>query len=351
MNSLRIILVKLASIGDIAAACQALLLLSKQFDLRNLKFHWIIDAQFIPLAKELLKPCAINVEYHALSAALLFKGSIIQKLLSALKMLWLSLNLKADYIQILHRDRRYRWLLKLSGSPFTCDIAGKQGIEAEQYLQSLQECMMTLGTAKLQEAPIKAGLSLSSQTTQPRRRIGVLVGGARNQNVRFDEKRWPHFKELVALILRRTDYEIELFGGPDDTLDAQEIIDFVSTQDLPESRIQNQVGKLKLADLPQSIGSLKAFVSIDSGLAHIAAAAMPLNSQKVIVLFGPTDPKSWLPLSNGYSNIEPISIQASCSPCYKNDGKFSPCNQTGSLHRHCMRQLKPDDVFNALDLS
>jgi hypothetical protein len=48
--------------------------------------------------------------------------------------------------------------------------------------------------------------------------VGILVGGAQNQKLTYEEKHWPHLKDLIELILAKTNYNILLFGAPETLL-------------------------------------------------------------------------------------------------------------------------------------
>jgi ADP-heptose:LPS heptosyltransferase len=70
--------------------------------------------------------------------------------------------------------------------------------------------------------------------------------------------------------------------------------------------------------------------------------------QKIIALFGPTDPLVWSPRAMGEAKLHLLYKAKECSPCYHDDGNFVACPFTGAAHRACMTEITPQEVLEAL---
>lgn len=158
----------------------------------------------------------------------------------------------------------------------------------------------------------------------------VLAPGAS-----FAPKRWPveSFFALAEMILKNTDWECFVVGGPDDG--------FCKIFDPLErawaGRFKNLQGKLRLADSLAVAGECSLAVGNDSLIGHAAEA----RSAPSFALFGPTSE------SFGFA------------PRLENSRAFSikglwcrPCSTTGSRacfrkRRYCMEDIAPEEIFEA----
>lgn len=335
-----VLIIKLAAMGDVALACRALQNFALRYDAK-IKLHWIIDQNLIGLAKELLgqtpeKP-EFDIEWHPINSGKLFNGKFHEKLLQAAALLGIAYKTRARHIVLLHRDNRYKLLLKGLSRSRMLSVSREKMHELDAYQAQFEQLAESLRLKKRQAAPNTSTLPLPSKT------IGLLIGGAKNQKVTFHDKRWPFFTELIELILSKTQFNIVLFGGADDISSATPILEKLAT-----SRILNNVGKLALEDIPHELAKLDGFISIDSGLAHIASSVMKAPHQKIITLFGPTDPSVWAPRQSGQAKVILQYRQVECSPCYKDDGNFNSCIYQDFRRQHCMKEITPEDVIKSL---
>ena len=335
----RVVLVKLAAIGDVAVACRAVNDFYSRCELRNgrIELHWIIDHDLVGLARALLDP-DIQPIWHTVNSVRIFQGSAVEKALEALGILKTVAFLRPDHILMFHRDWRYKALLRpVIGASLTS--VTRDPLHEFVAYQRLFDALAQRLHLPPRELPSHGQIPAS-----PSGRIGILVGGARSQKVDFAEKRWPRIPELTRLLLEKTQAKIVLFGGPDDTAAAAAALDGLSI----DGRVENLVGKLTLAEVPATLAGLDAFISIDSGLAHIAAAVMTSKHQRVITLFGPTDPRIWAPLASGNANTKLHYKAPPCSPCYSGDGNFKPCRFEGEYFQHCMTGISAEEVLRSL---
>lgn len=99
------------------------------------------------------------------------------------------------------------------------------------------------------------------------------------------------------------------------------------------ARIVNWMGKTGLHDLKSCLAGYYAFLSIDTGPAHIAAAVgCPL-----LVFFGPADPATYL--MKGNKPVEMVLGSAPCQFC-TTTRKFRKCREN-----ICMRAIGDDELW------
>ncbi len=96
---------------------------------------------------------------------------------------------------------------------------------------------------------------------------------------------------------------------------------------------RNLCGMTSLGDAIDLMAAASAVVSNDSGLMHVAAAlGLPL-----VVVYGSTSAGFTPPLAD---RVRTLSLQLSCSPCFK---RTCPLG-----HHNCMQQLHANQVIGAL---
>lgn len=335
----KVLLIKLGAIGDVALAARALRDFTGYYDARA-EFHWLIDRSLIGLARS-ITGSDVLIEFHPIDASKLFRGHALEKARETLKLTTASLTTQPQAAMLLHRDWRYQLFIRpaFRGPLITIDRSSLS--ELSVYEQAFEKLAALLHAPERDRGARNAA---TTRTIVPSGRIGVLVGGARSQKVDFKEKRWPRMIDFIhALHEEQKSKTIVLFGGPEDLEIAKEI-----SKQLNSNRIEDLVGKLSLDQVPAALATLDAFISIDSGLAHIAAAMMRAPHQKVITLFGPTNPRIWSPTPCAEAQTRIIYKATRCSPCYANDGDFNPCHLNGDAFQHCMKDITIDEVLKAL---
>lgn len=144
-------------------------------------------------------------------------------------------------------------------------------------------------------------------------------------HARWPTKRWPAERfARVADALANDDAACVIVGSDAAAPVADEILRSA------QSRPINAAGRSRLADLPALFRRCAAAVANDSGPMHIAAAV----GCPVVALFGPTSPVSTGPLGDGH-----VVIQAPV-PCLN-------CRKRDCDHKRCMTDIAPDDVIAA----
>ncbi len=110
--------------------------------------------------------------------------------------------------------------------------------------------------------------------------VGIHLGAGKTGN------RWPaeRFAELAFTLVNELGAQVVIFWGPNEEDLYQR---FISAQDIPFIG----AGHPPLRKLAAYALVCRAFVSADTGIMHLAAAA----GVPVIAVFGPTDPGQWKP--------------------------------------------------------
>lgn len=141
-------------------------------------------------------------------------------------------------------------------------------------------------------------------------------------------KRWP--EEYYAKIANQKlsdGWQVWIFGSPKDG-DTANII-----MQKTENRCINLTGKTKLEEAVDLLALANAVVSNDSGLMHIAAAL----KRPLVAVYGPTSASFTPPL---HKEARILSLKLDCQPCFQ---RTCPLE-----HQRCMRDLKPENVLQAL---
>lgn len=140
-------------------------------------------------------------------------------------------------------------------------------------------------------------------------------------------KRWPpeHFAEVANWHLN-SGGQVWVMGSKKDQVFAEAI-----QKQAPDAL--SLCGATALAEAIDLMSLAKAVVSNDSGLMHVAAALnLPMAA-----IYGSSAPTFTPPLS---SQAEVLSLQLSCSPCFKRDCPLG--------HTNCLKHLDGQRVIDAL---
>ncbi len=158
--------------------------------------------------------------------------------------------------------------------------------------------------------------------------IGLHLGS----NEFLAAKRWPidNFSKLIELInLKYPQYIFIIFGGKNEAGYAAEL--------KAGDKIINITGKTSLNAAGIILSKLQLFITNDSGLMHLAAAA----GIRIAAIFGPTIPQKNRPYTK---DAIIISKNYECQPCYKYNRKIK-CRHDFK----CIRDVTPEEVFLAIE--
>lgn len=149
-------------------------------------------------------------------------------------------------------------------------------------------------------------------------------------------RQWPaeHFVALIELLVRKSNVNIVLIGGPDEAALAEGVLAELGKRD----EVVSLVGKTRLEDLPVLLSACALYVGNNTGPKHIAAG---LGVPTIGVHSGVVDAVEWGPLGK-----RAIALQRNmlCSPCYW----VTPSDCPRDLA--CMKQLEPGVVYRYCEL-
>jgi|Deesub1362A_J573_1020465.scaffolds.fasta_scaffold00310_22 lipopolysaccharide heptosyltransferase I len=150
----------------------------------------------------------------------------------------------------------------------------------------------------------------------------VLIPAAR-----WRTKEWHprSFAWLADEIVRRTGLQVLFAGGTGDRFKIGEILDQMTERGI------DLTGKTDIPVLAALLKRARVVVSVDTGPMHLAVAV----GTPVVALFGPTAPWRTGPFGRGHRVLRPSL------PC-------SPCFQRRCSRRACMREIDPEAVLRAV---
>ncbi len=159
-----------------------------------------------------------------------------------------------------------------------------------------------------------------------------LIGLAMGSSARWPTKRWPveNFLELAKRLTEECGFKIVLVGSRDD----QPLAEVFERHSFKKGSYANLIGKTDLPEMVSLMKRLEVLVTGDSAPMHMAAAA----KAKLVVLFGPTEPKRHLPPGNDHA-VFVRRIQ--CQPCYQ-----GVCHNKEKLE--CLKLIRVEEVFEAV---
>ena len=193
------------------------------------------------------------------------------------------------------------------------------------YLEALSPLGVEADGAGL-DLKITDGMQAQAAPVLPAGRIAGMAPGSR-----WATKRWParRFAELTVA-LRERGYSPLLLGGPGDAEAFAAVragLDFTV----------GDTAALDVGGLAAAVAHCALVVSGDTGPAHLAWALQVPQ----VVLFGPTSPERWRPMSQC---AEVVRLPLWCSPCSNYGTETCP-----EGHHGCMVQLGVEPVLEAAD--
>lgn len=158
------------------------------------------------------------------------------------------------------------------------------------------------------------------------RLIGFQIGASTKSRMWFED-RWISLAKL--LLAENQNIKIILTGSPSERAAAQKI-----KESLPQSRVVNAAGALRIGAAAALIGELDVFVTPDTGPMHIAIAL----GVPSVALFAVADPTKSGAAYDKEIHIE-IKKPRTCEPCVSKLCKY----------QECMLQIGADEVFLSIE--
>jgi lipopolysaccharide heptosyltransferase II len=180
-----------------------------------------------------------------------------------------------------------------------------------------------------------------NQTRPGEQLMGIHVGSGKTKNLRF--KRWPieNYVALIPRIVQRFPaLRILLFGGPQEAEDHERIL-----REAKSERVSVASSK-SLRQAAALIRKCHMFLSVDSALMHLAAAA---KVPRQFVIESPAFNKTGEPYRQKYTLIRNPVVNGRNLEYYRYDGKGIKGTDEELLR--CMRSITVDMVFEAITKS
>lgn len=145
-------------------------------------------------------------------------------------------------------------------------------------------------------------------------------------------KRWYPERFAEVATEYHKEYDILIFGGPNEVEMAQEIEDNLIK--LGVTNFTNIAGKTDIESLCANIAGCSLFITNDSGPMHVAAA----YQVPTVAIFGPTKYKETSQWKNEKSVI--VRKEMECSPCMKRECPLG--------HHECMKNITATEVIKEI---
>ncbi|MCM8795007.1 MAG: lipopolysaccharide heptosyltransferase II [Candidatus Omnitrophica bacterium] len=336
-RQLRILVIKLSSIGDVVLATPSLRALRGRFP----KAH--ITVLVGRESREILHRCPYVDELIVFDKQR--DGSLPGLLALAKKLRQAQVDVTVDF----QNNRTSHWIAWLTGAPQRYGYAGRRWSRllthrAEHPLAPMlpvQHQFVLLKLLGIDAAP--AGLEMWPGPSDQAKADELLQGSWMvegqplvvihpGSNPRWVSKRWPaeHVAQLVDRLAAFAKARVVLTGSDGE----KELIDRIYR--LCEVKPILVVGSTSLNELGALIRRTGVFVGGDTAPLHVAAAVgVPL-----VALYGPTDPLRHLPPA---SRVTLLKKNLPCSPCYR-----GTCYRKGGGFMECMKSISVDEVFEAV---
>ena len=322
---MRILVVKLSSLGDTLHALPAVAELKTQL---GAEIHWAVQPAFAPLVRafscvdkvfEVPRPSKFFKYLAAIGAIRKYRYDLVVDFQGLLKSAVVARSAKAP--------RRIGPSFAREGSRFFyTELAGTRN----RNRHAVDECLDVvkhLGLVMPSEPRFPICVpELDLDGLAPLSGKGPHIAVAPMS--RWESKNWPeeYFAELVKRLVEKKDARIYIIGGPGDKPVAERIIAAAGVA------AANLCGRFSLVDSLGVLTKCSALVSNDSGPMHMGAAL----GVKCVVPFGPTTPERTGPYG---PNHVPLQV-AGCVPCHK--------RKCPKGTKSCLFDITPDMVEEAL---
>jgi heptosyltransferase-2 len=205
-------------------------------------------------------------------------------------------------------------------------LSHAKSISTQQHLvlQYIELAMQNTDAYQNEIVPLKLYIEKKSFSKPS---LGINAGATYGS-----AKRWypERFAAVGAAFAK--EYNIIIFGGPNEVEMAQEIEDNLIKLNI--SNFTNMAGKTSVEELCASVGGCSLFITNDSGPMHIAAA----YQVPTVAIFGPTKHTETSQWMNKKSTI--VRHDMECSPCMKRECPLK--------HHECMTSITALEVIEAV---
>lgn len=194
------------------------------------------------------------------------------------------------------------------------------------YFPKLEEELVRDPYAILDYKTLEVQAVIASEAKQPpcANYIGIVLGvGSLRPSRAYPLTKWL---QLIDEILLKTNFEIYIFGGPDEMELSKEFESLIENHP-QKSRIKNLIGKTSLVELANLLSRAGKLYSGDTGILHIAAALdVPIEAVFTITSdkrFGPFNPNAKI-------------IKAEDCPCKSQKQNLKHCQNIVDGYAKCV---------------
>ena len=312
---MRILIVKLSSMGDLFHALPAVHNLKVELDAQ---VDWVVQAEYVDLVK-----CFPDVDrvisFHRKDFFSHWTSFMAELRREDYDMVIdLQGLLKSAVVTRLARGRkRIGPSFHREGSRLLYDtVAGVRNKDRHAVEENL-DVVRHLGLTVMKP---EFRIRFPTRTvTEKRPRVALLPAS------RWQTKNWPAscFVDVGSRLQKARDVSIFILGGPDDVATCAEV-----ERGLGRGAV-NLAGLLSLVETGGLLKEMDLLISNDSGPMHMAAAI----GTPALVIFGPTDPKRTGPYGDRHRIV---SARLPCQPC------FSRTCRRGNVP--CLSGVTPEHV-------
>jgi len=322
LREIRILVIKLSSLGDLILALPALKVLREKFPQARIslltakKYHPLIYD--CPYVDEII---TLDGKYKSFKSILAVAKDLRRK--------------SFDYIVDLQNSHASHLVSFLAFPRFSLGFALRLGFllskkvrydRREGPLQSQEKILKLLGVQFTEKRLVFWPREGDPAIALPE---GELIGINVSASSKWESKNWPlkNITKLAELIYKTLpDAAIILFGDKAARDYAQRIEAALKFKPL------NLCGKTNLKDLPLIIKKLRVFITPDTATLHLASSL----GVATLALFGPTDPQRHTVSSK---NLYIFSEKIACSFCYQPRCRSAEKNL-------CLEKITPQQVFS-----
>ncbi len=341
----RILVVKLADIGDLITATPALRALRRGFPAAQ------IDLLTTPAAAAVAPASLVDRVLTAPRSLARRPADLpaLARLLVGLRRTGYDALLFLHHLTLGAGVAKYRLLAAAAGAPLLLGLDNGKGSwlthrVPDQGFGALHEVAYWLQVVGLLGARDHSRLLHACYTSDDLQAVEPLLAGLGPQPLvaihpgsggyaparRWEPAKWA---AVADALIQRYGAQIVLVGTPADDADA------VQAQMVGPAA--NLVGQTTLPQLAALLAQCDLFLGADSGVMHVAASV----DLPVVALFGPSNHLAWGPWTPE-SRSAVVRLDLRCSPCSYVGHSVGARN--GCWHRSCLADLQPEQVLAAV---
>lgn len=332
-KTIKVLIIKLSSIGDVVHTLPALYSLRKGFEKKgvNARIDWLVEEaastilQGHPMIDNLIvvkRGWFKNYTDNKKTSALLAKEGydMVIDFQGLLKSgVWVHLSRGKKRLGFSNARELSHFFLNEKLPAYDIE---KHAVE--RYLELAAHAGGERGAVKFPMDMAGARKSVEAKLKENGVKDGFFVLVPR---ARWATKLWSDdkFADLAARIIKKTSLSAVLAGGPEDRNGLEALRERIG------DKAVNMAGLTDLKELWAMAGLSRFVVTVDSGPMHIAAA----SGAPVVALFGPTAPWRTGPWGKGHAIVRK---GLECSPCFRKN-----CPEP-----KCMDGITVDEVMAAV---